>query len=62
MKYKVRMAQESYWDMEVEANDEMGALIQALRHANDGERVAKDEDREWDDFRALSAHPQQETH
>lgn len=54
-KYTVKMAQESYWDMEVEAESEIDALVKALTHANDGERVAKDEDREWDDFRALSA-------
>lgn len=54
MKWKVRMAQESRWDMEVEAETEIDAMVRALQHANDGERVAKDEDREWNDFRALS--------
>lgn len=59
MKYTVRMSQDSYWDMEVEADSEVTALVTALRHANDGERVARDYEREWGDFSALSAEPKE---
>lgn len=56
MKYTVRMSQDSFFDMEVEAEDAQEAMFRALKHASEGERVAKDDDREWDTFVALSAH------
>lgn len=50
------MSQDSFFDMEVEAEDAQEAMFRALKHASEGERVAKDDDREWDTFVALSAH------
>jgi hypothetical protein len=53
--FRVRMAQEREFYMEVEGQDEMDAIVRALRHAHDGERIASDEDSEWGEYRALRA-------
>ena len=60
MKYIVRMSQESYFDMEVEADDEVKAMARAEQHAIDGERVARDDDREWDTITAIEATPKED--
>jgi hypothetical protein len=54
-KYKVRMSQEVFWDVEVVAADELTAMERAYNHTIDGERVPKDEDIERGDFSAMSA-------
>lgn len=52
------MSQDSFWDMEVEAENQTEALTTAFRRAIEG-GAAKDRDREWGDFTVLSAIPLQ---
>lgn len=55
------MEQNSFFDMEVDAESEQEALTRALQHVRDGERIAKDDDRDWGDFDATEAEPKPTT-